>query len=65
MVEEFLEGQQYSTESVMMDKKNITLGFSERNYEFLEEFSPYIIENGGQQPAEIDNKEFDSIVNSL
>jgi len=63
MVEEFLEGQQYSTESIIMDKKNITLGFSERNYELLEEFTPYIIENGGQQPAEIDKKEFDSIVN--
>ena len=63
MVEEFLEGQQYSTESVIMDEKNITLGFSERNYEFLEELSPYIIENGGQQPAKIDKKELDSIVN--
>ena len=62
MVEEFLEGQQYSTESVIMDEKNITLGFSERNYEFLEELSPYIIENGGQQPAKIDKKELDSIV---
>ena len=62
MVEEFLEGQQYSTESVIMDEKNITLGFAERNYEFLEELSPYIIENGGQQPAKIDKKELDSIV---
>ncbi len=63
MVEEFLEGRQYSTESVIMDEKNITLGFAERNYEFLEELSPYIIENGGQQPAKIDKKELDSIVN--
>ena len=52
MVEEFLEGQQYSTESIIMDEKNVTVGFAERNYEFLEELSPYIIENGGQQPAE-------------
>ena len=62
MVEEFLEGQQYSTESVIMDEKNVTVGFAERNYEFLEELSPYIIENGGQQPAKIDKKELDSIV---
>jgi biotin carboxylase len=62
VVEEFLEGQQYSTESVITDEKNITLGFAERNYEFLEELSPYIIENGGQQPAKIDKKELDSIV---
>ena len=63
MVEEFLEGQQYSTESIIMNKKSITPGFAERNYEFLEELSPYIIENGGQQPAKIDKKELDSIVN--
>ena len=63
MVEEFLQGQQYSTESVIMDEKNITMGFTERNYELLEELSPYIIENGGQQPAKIDKKELDSIVN--
>ena len=62
MVEEFLEGQQYSTESIIMDEKNVTVGFAERNYEFLEELSPYIIENGGQQPAKIDKKELDSIV---
>ena len=63
MLEEFLEGQQYSTESVIMDEKNITMGFTERNYELLEELSPYIIENGGQQQANIDKKELDSIVN--
>ena len=51
MVEEFLEGQQYSTESIIMDEKNVTVGFAERNYEFLEELSPYIIENGGQQTS--------------
>ena len=62
MVEEFLEGQQYSTETIIMDEKNVTVGFAERNYEFLEELSPSIIENGGQQPAKIGKKELDSIV---
>ena len=34
----------------------------DRNYEYLEKYAPYIIENGGQQPAKIDKKELDSIV---
>jgi biotin carboxylase len=62
MVEEFLEGQQYSTESVITNEKSVMLGFAERNYELLEELGPYMIENGGQQPPKISNKELDSIV---
>ena len=63
MLEEFLEGQQYSTESVITDGKNITPGLAERNYELIEKLGPYIIENGAQWPAKIEKKELDSIVN--
>ena len=63
MLEEFLEGQQYSTESVITDEKNITPGLAERNYELIEKLGPYIIENGAQWPAKIEKKELDSIVN--
>lgn len=51
MVEEFLTGPQISTESVLLDGEGFTPGFSDRNYEFLERFSPHIIENGGHQPS--------------
>lgn len=51
MVEEFLQGPQISTESFLVDDHAYTSGFTDRNYEFLELFSPYIIENGGQQPS--------------
>lgn len=51
MVEEYLCGPQISTESVILEGKGYTPGFCDRNYELLECFSPYIIENGGQQPS--------------
>lgn len=55
MVEEYLYGQQVSTESVLLDGAAYTPGFADRNYEYLERFSPYIIENGGQQPSCLDD----------
>jgi len=55
MVEEYLPGPQVSTESLLLPGKAYTPGFSDRNYEFLECFSPYIIENGGEQPSTLSN----------
>ncbi|NOZ52516.1 MAG: ATP-grasp domain-containing protein [Gammaproteobacteria bacterium] len=49
MVEHYVEGPQVSTETIIVDNKAITLGFIDRNYEYLERFTPYVIENGGQQ----------------
>jgi len=49
MVEQYVEGPQVSTETVIVNNKAITLGFIDRNYEYLERFKPYIIENGGEQ----------------
>lgn len=53
IVEEYLEGLQISTETIILNGKAYTPGFSERNYEFLDTFAPYVIENGGQQPPSI------------
>jgi biotin carboxylase len=51
MVEKYLEGPQVSTESMMIEGVCYTVGFSDRNYEFLEKYAPYIIENGGDLPS--------------
>lgn len=51
MVEHYLEGPQVSTESLVVDGKVFTVGFSDRNYEFLERFAPHVIENGGELPS--------------
>ena len=61
LVEEFIEGPQFSTESLIVDGVGYAIGFGERNYEYLERFTPFIIENGGQQPSEIGKSEVEKI----
>jgi len=53
MVEEFLQGPQVSTESIVLEGKAYTPGFADRNYEFLEFYAPYFIENGGSLPSSL------------
>lgn len=51
MVEQFLDGPQVSTESVVIDGVAHTPGFSDRNYEHLDRYAPHVIENGGDLPS--------------
>jgi biotin carboxylase len=53
MVEEYLVGAQISTEALIVNGIGYPIGFSDRNYEYLEKFSPYIIENGGDMPSSL------------
>ena len=53
MVEQYLDGPQVSTESIVVDGTCYTPGFSDRNYEFLDTFAPYFIENGGDLPSHL------------
>jgi biotin carboxylase len=53
MVEQYLDGPQVSTESVVMNGECFTPGFSDRNYEYLERFAPFFIENGGDLPSHL------------
>jgi biotin carboxylase len=51
MVEQYLPGPQVSTESHVVDGICYTSGFSDRNYEYLDTYAPYFIENGGDMPT--------------
>ena len=53
IVERFIPGMQISSESYLLNGKAYTPALSERNYSRLEEFSPYIIEDGGTIPAPV------------
>jgi biotin carboxylase len=53
MVEQYLEGPQVSTESIVMGGRCFTPGFSDRNYEHLEKYAPFFIENGGDLPSHL------------
>jgi biotin carboxylase len=61
ILEEFIPGLQLSTESFLLDGRCYTPAIAERNYEFLERFSPYIIENGGTIPAPLDADQLEHI----
>ncbi len=51
MAEEWVDGEQLSTESVVAGGAVATPGLSDRNYEYIERYAPYVIENGGDLPA--------------
>lgn len=61
MVEEYLSGPQISTESLLLGEEAFTPGFCDRNYQYLETFSPYIIENGGDQPSRLSPAEQEAV----
>lgn len=51
LVERFLDGPQISTESILVDGRAATPGFADRNYARLEQFAPFVIEDGGDLPS--------------
>ncbi|MBN2525062.1 MAG: ATP-grasp domain-containing protein [Deltaproteobacteria bacterium] len=53
MVEEFIEGPQVSTETLMLNGWAHTPGFSDRNYSLLEKYAPFVIEDGGDLPSNL------------
>ncbi|MBU6445183.1 MAG: ATP-grasp domain-containing protein [Alphaproteobacteria bacterium] len=53
MVEQYLSGPQVSTESVIVEGRCFTPGFSDRNYEYLDRYAPFFIENGGDLPSHL------------
>ncbi|MEA3346506.1 MAG: ATP-grasp domain-containing protein [Candidatus Auribacterota bacterium] len=57
MIEKFLNGLQISSESIIYDDCFITPGLSNRNYEYLEKFSPHVIENGGDLPVSLNKQQ--------
>lgn len=57
LVEEFLEGNGISTESIIYKNKIITTGFGDRNYSRNDEFEPYFVEDGHNVPSSISEKD--------
>ena len=64
ILEEFIDGLQLSTESFLLNGKVFTPAISERNYEYLDKFFPYFIENGGTIPANL-SKNIKNKINKL
>lgn len=53
VIESYISGPQYSSETLVVEGKPFTLGISERNYELFEQTRPSFVENGGQLSREI------------
>ena len=47
VIEEYLEGRQYSVEGIVVNSRFHLSGVAERNYDRLELFAPHVIEDGG------------------
>ena len=65
MVEEFLEGPQVSTESLVINDEVFTFGFSDRNYDLLDQYAPHVIENGGDLPSFLPEKDQNKIKDTV
>ena len=67
LVEEFLEGPQISTETLVYNMRAFTLGYADRNYKDTKKFLPQIIENGGSVPSKYINyiKKINTIIQTL
>lgn len=61
LIEEYIEGPQISTESVIYDGKYFHPGFADRVYDETKNFYPYIMENGGWQPSRLDDAKYHEI----
>lgn len=51
LVEEYLEGSEHSSESLVVDGAIHTTGFSDRNYDTKHRYPPYFLENGDTLPS--------------
>ena len=65
IAEEFLDGPQLSTEGIVHEGRYIHLCSFDRNYEFLNKYKPFIIENGGSTPSLIAKRNYKKINNIL
>lgn len=65
LIEEFLEGREISTESVIYQNKIITTGFGDRNYSRNKEFAPYFVEDGHNVPSLISKKEKEMVLRTV
>lgn len=63
MIESFLAGPQVSTESLVLGGIAHTPGFADRNYELLDRYAPYVIENGGNLPSNLPASTKSAIMN--
>ena len=62
MAEAFVSGPQFSTESVLIAGEGRTPAAIDRNYARLDQFAPFMIEDGGTQPSYVPAAELQPVM---
>jgi biotin carboxylase len=61
LLEQYLQGPQISTESLVIGGCAHTIGLADRNYRQLARFAPFMIEDGGELPSALSAGELDAV----
>jgi len=65
MAEHWIDGIQVSVEGVVLNTMYHNVAIIDRNYDTLDRFAPYVIENGGQQPSALTATECTAVVSTM
>jgi len=65
MAEHWIDGIQISVEGVVLNAVYHNVAIIDRNYDTLDRFAPYVIENGGQQPSVLTATECTAVVSTM
>lgn len=64
LIEEYLEGKELSTESIIYNDKIYTVAFADRNYD-KKRFEPFFIEDGGEMPTSLSKNEIEKVTQTV
>jgi biotin carboxylase len=65
ILEEWLDGDQLSSESLVWDSRSYLCGLADRNYKRLNQLYPYVVEDGGETPSQFFNTDMVQAVDQL
>ena len=65
ILEEWIDGHQLSSESIVFNKKAHICGLADRNYDRLEELYPFVVEDGGETPSRFSSEELENKIDNL
>ena len=65
LIEEFIEGTEHSSESLVVDGEIHTLGFSDRNYDTKYKYPPHLLENGDTCPTALPRATYENVLTEV
>ncbi len=65
LIEEYIDGTEHSSESIVHNGTIYTTGFSDRNYDTKFLYPPYLLENGDTTPTTLDKKVYKNCIEAV